>query len=151
RKLNPAIPRDLETIVLKATDREPMRRYQTARALSDDLKRFVDDKPIHARQASSAERLWRWCRRNPVVASLSAAILTLLVALAIGSTIVAVRFEHMAQQESQLRAGESHQRLLADQARIKAEDARKEAEINLQEAERQKQLAETNFRKARMA
>src|SRR5262245_58045613 len=93
RKLNPTIPRDLETIVLKAVDREPARRYQTARAMADDLKRFVDDKPIHARQASSAERLWRWCRRNPVVASLSAAILTLLVAVAVGSTLVALRFE----------------------------------------------------------
>jgi serine/threonine protein kinase len=85
RKVNPAIPRDLETIVLKTIDHEPSRRYLTARALAEDLKRFVDDKPIHARQASSTERLWRWCRRNPVVASLSAAILLLLVTVAVAS------------------------------------------------------------------
>jgi serine/threonine-protein kinase len=149
RKINPMIPRDLETIVLKATDREPSRRYQTARALADDLKRFVDDKPIHARQASSAERLWRWCRRNPAVASLSAAILTLLVGLAVGSTIVALRFENMAKEEARLRTQESELRLLADEARDKAETARQEAENNLQEARRQKQLADSNFRKAR--
>jgi serine/threonine-protein kinase len=151
RKINSSIPRDLETIVLKATDREPARRYPTARALADDLKRFVDDKPIHARQASPAERLWRWCRRNPVVAGLSAAILTLLVALAVGSTIVALRFENMAQEESRLRVQESNLRLLADQARVKAEKAQQEAESNLQEARHQKQLADSNFRKARMA
>jgi serine/threonine-protein kinase len=151
RKINPAIPRDLETIVLKATDREPSRRYRTARALADDLRRFVDDKPIHARQASSAERLLRWCRRNPAVASLSAAILTLLVALAVGSTIVALRFENMAKEESRLRAQENKLRLLADQARVKAETARREAESNLKEAQHQKQLADANFRKARMA
>jgi serine/threonine-protein kinase len=151
RKLNSAIPRDLETIVLKAIEREPSRRYATARALSDDLKRFVDDKPIQARQASAAERWWRWCRRNPVVAGLSAAMLTLLVALAVGSTIVAVRFESMAQEESRLRNKESMLRQIADQERDKAEDARKEAVTNLAEAQRQKKLAEENLRKARMA
>jgi serine/threonine-protein kinase len=151
RKINPAIPRDLETIVLKAIEREPARRYATARALAEDLKRFVDDKPIQARQASQAERLWRWCRRNPVVAGLSAAVLTLLVAVAVGSTVVALRFEKMANEESRLRDKENKLRLLADEARSKAEDARKEAENNLEEARRQKKLAEENFHKARMA
>ena len=57
RKINKAIPRDLETIVLKAIEREPGRRYPTAAALADDLKRFVDDKPIQARRVSKRKRL----------------------------------------------------------------------------------------------
>ena len=151
RKINSAIPRDLETVVLKAIEREPSRRYATARALAEDLKRFVDDKPILARQASLAEQWWRWCRRNPVVASLSAAMLLLLVALAIGSTIVAIRFESQAKEEKRLRDKENMLRQIADKERDKAEDARKEAETNLGEAQRQKKLAEDNLRKARMA
>jgi serine/threonine protein kinase/WD40 repeat protein/tetratricopeptide (TPR) repeat protein len=70
RKIDRAIPRDLETIVLKATAREPALRYQAAAALADDLTRFLDDRPILARRASVRERAWRWCRRNPVEAGL---------------------------------------------------------------------------------
>src|SRR5262249_18325505 len=65
RRVNPAVPRDLETIVLKAIARDPAHRYQTAAELADDLKRFVEDRPIQARRASLRERFWRWCRRNP--------------------------------------------------------------------------------------
>jgi serine/threonine protein kinase/Flp pilus assembly protein TadD len=83
RKVNPAVPHDLETIVLKTIDRDPSRRYQTAAAMVEDLKRFVEDRPIRARRVSRGERLWRWCRRNPAVASLlTALVLTLLVGLA---------------------------------------------------------------------
>jgi serine/threonine protein kinase len=60
RQLNRAVPRDLETIVLKAIDRDPARRYQTAQELAEDLKRFVDDRPIRARRAGMGERLGRW-------------------------------------------------------------------------------------------
>ena len=69
RKLNDRIPRDLETICLKAMAKEPGRRYATAAELGEDLRRFLDDKPIKARPASAFERAWRWCRRNPVLAS----------------------------------------------------------------------------------
>jgi serine/threonine protein kinase len=75
RKVNPAVPRDLETIVLKATARDPGRRYPTAQALAADLRRFLEDRPIRARRTTPTERLWRWCRRNPAVASLAAALL----------------------------------------------------------------------------
>jgi tetratricopeptide (TPR) repeat protein len=83
RQVRPEIPRDLETIVLKATAHEPERRYPSAEELAADLQCFLEDRPIQARRATGPERLWRWCRRNPVVASLSttAAILLLLVAL----------------------------------------------------------------------
>jgi WD40 repeat protein/serine/threonine protein kinase len=81
RKLNPAVPRDLETVVLKAIARDPAQRYQTPTELADDLKRFVEDRPIRARRAGAGERLWRWCRRNPALASLLALVQIALLAL----------------------------------------------------------------------
>jgi tRNA A-37 threonylcarbamoyl transferase component Bud32 len=136
-----SVPRDLETIVLEAIEREPQRRYQTAAQMSDDLRRFMEDRPISARRVGVAERCWRWCRRNPAVASLSAVLLLLLIGIAAGSTVMAVRFEGQARQEAQLHT-------LAETAHIRADEARTEALANLQEAERQKDRAETNFKEA---
>ena len=86
RELVPHLPRDLETIVTKAIDREPARRYATAAALADDLQRFLDDKPIKARRITAAEQAWRWARRNPAVASLAAGWFVALVAGLAGVT-----------------------------------------------------------------
>src|SRR5207247_1381801 len=80
RKVNPAVPRDLETIVLKAIARDPGQRYQTATELAEDLKRFVDDKPVRARRVSDVERVWRWGRRNPAVALLLASLVLVVAA-----------------------------------------------------------------------
>jgi WD40 repeat protein len=74
RRLDPSVPRDLETIVHNAIEKEPAHRYASARQMTDDLQRFIDDRPIAARRSSSAERLMRWCRRNPVIATLTAAV-----------------------------------------------------------------------------
>jgi WD40 repeat protein/serine/threonine protein kinase len=87
RALDPRIPRDLETIVLKAIEKEPGRRYQTAEELAHDLRCLLEDRPIRARRSAPWERTWRWCRRNPWIAVsaftaagfLIAACLTLLV------------------------------------------------------------------------
>ncbi len=85
RRLDPTIPRDMETIVLKATAREPNHRYPTAGALADDLQRFLDDRPIRARPVSLFERGWRWARRNRATAALSAtAALAVFVAAVVG-------------------------------------------------------------------
>jgi WD40 repeat protein/serine/threonine protein kinase len=80
RKVNPAVPRDLETVVLKAIAREPAHRYQTPAEMAADLQRFVEDRPVRARRASEAERLWRWCRRNPLPAGLLAALVLVFLA-----------------------------------------------------------------------
>src|SRR5262249_33103727 len=81
-KENPEVPRDLETVVLKAIDREPARRYQSAGELGEDLQRYLEDRPIRARRASLGELAWRWCRRNPAVAGLTATVAVLLIAVA---------------------------------------------------------------------
>jgi eukaryotic-like serine/threonine-protein kinase len=86
RKRDPRIPRDLETIVLKAAAKEPGNRYPTAEALAEDLRRFLGDRSIQARPATSAERTWRWCRRNPLVATLGAALGLILVGSVVGLT-----------------------------------------------------------------
>jgi serine/threonine protein kinase/WD40 repeat protein/Flp pilus assembly protein TadD len=91
RKLDPRIPRDLETVILKCLAKDPAERYPTAEALAEDLRRFLADRPIKARRVSDAERLWRWCRRNPAVASLLAAVVVLLTAAAVGGTILSWR------------------------------------------------------------
>src|SRR5262249_31974905 len=65
RSIDPRIPRDLETIVLKAIEKDPGDRYATADAMAEDLRRFLDDEPILARRAGAPERYLRWARRHP--------------------------------------------------------------------------------------
>jgi serine/threonine protein kinase len=91
RKLHVQIPRDLETVVLKATARMPEQRYQTPDELAEDLRRFIDYRPVRARRSSVVEKLWRWCRRNPAVAGLTAAAALFLLLGSVISTVFGVR------------------------------------------------------------
>src|SRR5258708_36161747 len=69
-RLQPYVPRDLETICLKCLQKQPGLRYLTAQALADDLRRYLNHEPIMARPPGPAQRLWKWCVRYPVPASL---------------------------------------------------------------------------------
>ncbi len=86
RSLQRSLPRDLETICLKCLHKDPARRYGSASALADDLDRFLNDRPIQARPAGLGERGWRWCRRNPVMATLTASVSVLLVVAVVVAT-----------------------------------------------------------------
>ncbi len=118
RTMAPGIPRDLETVVLKAMAREPGHRYATAGELAEDLGRFLEDRPIRARRASKLEHAWRWSRRNPAVATLSATALLLLLALITAGSVGYVRRTQALATESRLRA--------------QAEDESRRAEANSQ-------------------
>lgn len=118
RRLNPEIPRDLETIILKATARDPARRYSTAKELADDLRNFLEDKPIKARRITLRERLVRWCRRNPALASSLAASAAIFL---IGFALVAWKW----QEERSARAAAD---LARTDAENKAEEIRRAAE-----------------------
>jgi tetratricopeptide (TPR) repeat protein len=86
RRLNRAIPGELETIVLKAMEKNPADRYGTAQELADDLERWLKDEPIRARRPTVVQRLRRWSRRHrPVVTALAAFVLTALVLVVGGS------------------------------------------------------------------
>jgi WD40 repeat protein/serine/threonine protein kinase/tetratricopeptide (TPR) repeat protein len=80
-RLAPRLSRDVETITLKCLEKEPARRYSSAVALANDLRRVLDGEPILARPVSFWEKGWKWARRRPVVAALIVAVHLLLVAL----------------------------------------------------------------------
>jgi eukaryotic-like serine/threonine-protein kinase len=86
RTLVPGLPRDLETIALTCLRKDPRRRYASARALADDLRRWIDGFPIRARPVSKLEHAARWCRRRPAFASLLA-ILAVIVASSLGGLL----------------------------------------------------------------
>ena len=97
RAVDRRVPRDLETVVLKAMAKEPAERYPSAGQMAEDLRRFLADRPIRARRASSWERAWRWARRNPAVAALLAAVVTLSVAIAAGASASRARLADSAE------------------------------------------------------
>src|ERR1051326_1693765 len=97
RLLEPSVPVDLETICLKCLDKEPGRRYATAQELSEELSRFLCDQPIQARPLNRAEKLWRWRRRHPAVAGLTALAGLLLIGIALVSVVSALRLNRANQ------------------------------------------------------
>jgi WD40 repeat protein len=100
--IRPGLDRDLETVVLKCLEKEPGRRYPSAESLADDLDRWLAGEPITARPSGSLARAWKWARRNPAVATLTAAVGALLMALLIGSIATAVRLAAAARSSQGL-------------------------------------------------
>jgi len=125
-RLRPRLPRDRETICLKCLRKEPAKRYASALAIAEDLRRFLDGRPILARRITSTEQFWRWCRRNPWLAGANVTAAALTTILALGATITAVTFraqrdEILLSEKQQRQARtETRQQLfkaLQDQAR----------------------------------
>ncbi|QEH39156.1 Serine/threonine-protein kinase pkn5 [Aquisphaera giovannonii] len=131
RSRDPRIPRDLETIVLKAIEKDPAHRYATAEAMAEDLQRFLDDQPVLARRARAAERYARWARRNPSVAVLGGVLTAVLLAATASSVLVARRMAALAEVNEGAATSEREARLDATAAREQADLQRERAERHL--------------------
>lgn len=117
RQIDGRIPIDLETVITRATHKEPGRRYETAEQFEADLNRFLDGLPVRARQATTSQRVISWAKRNPVVSGLVSLLVMGLVAAAIGSTYAAFAFRDIAN--------------VASESAIQAEEAREQTRQTL--------------------
>jgi WD40 repeat protein/tRNA A-37 threonylcarbamoyl transferase component Bud32 len=121
RRLQPTVPRDLETICLKCLEKDPSMRYATAEALADDLAAWAEGRTIKARAAGPAERTLRWAKRNPAVAVLS--VLVCLVALT-GLTGIVWGWDEARRNAAKAEANAREAEANAEAARLAASDAR---------------------------
>ena len=97
RRLNSALPKDLETICLKCLEKQPTKRYATASALADDLNRYLKHEPIKARPIGIVGRTWRWSKRNPAAALAT----SLIVFVAVAAPISALKQRSLARRASE--------------------------------------------------
>ncbi len=137
------VPRDLETVILKAIDKDAKRRYPTADAMAEDLRRFLDDEPILGRRQSHSERYVRWARRHPGIAIMGAVLTAVLVLATVASLVGAGRMAALAETNERVANGEHAANLLA-------QSALKTADANRLDAEAQRDCAERNLYIARI-
>ena len=134
RGIDPRIPRDLETIVLKSIDKDPKHRYQSADELCEDLRRFIHDEPITARRTSVPERLIRWSLRNRGLAAALASACLLLISVTVVSIAAAQTQKALAEDNRNLADDNELRRQSADQARKEAEEKNDQLERLLLES-----------------
>jgi WD40 repeat protein/serine/threonine protein kinase len=151
RKLDPRIPRDLETIVLKAAAKEVDRRYASAAELADDLRRYLAEEPILARRVGTSERMVKWARRHPAVACL----LTLLLVLgAVAFGLVTWEWREAEQMRAAAESSREEAQELAEAEKKAAAEADKQTQAAQQARARMANAlgeAETQTRVARKA
>lgn len=157
QKVNRETPRDLVTIIHKAIDREPSRRYASAEDLASDLQRFLDDEPILARRQTQLERYWRWARHNPGIAVLGGVLTAVLVLVAVASLLAAGHFNRLRLNEAKSAESERDARReaeLSQQAealeRQQAEESKVSALAALKEADNQREITQQNLYFAQM-
>ncbi len=122
---NPGVPADLAMIVTKALAKEPSNRYETAWHLADDLRRFLEGKPIAARRVGPVGRSWRWCWRKPVVAGLIAG---LALALVVGFAGITWNWREAVRRGRFLVVAEKNARAEANNARKAEQEALRQSE-----------------------
>jgi serine/threonine-protein kinase len=144
-KLLPKLSRDLETICLKALQKEPEKRYTTAAEFAEDLRRFRAGEPILARAVGRAERVWRWCRRKPVVAGLLAAVVVTLLGGTATSTWFGIDARSAAAATALARDDAEAKRQLAEESAELARSNERLAEANADLARQQRDHALTAF------
>ncbi len=148
RRWNPAIPHELETILLKLTAKEPQARYGTAQELADDLRRFLENRPIRARRPSLVERVAKWARRNRGLVTV--AVVMLLVSLVLLGVAVVLIEGQRRRALTNYREAETQRGLANDRARQVSEKSQ-ELEWQLYVSLVNQALAEWSANNVRLA
>ena len=148
RSIDASIPRDLETITLKACSTDPAHRYQTAAEFAADLRNFMDEMPVQARHVTSAERLWRWSRRNPVTAALSGLSFALLIAVAAVTAVGNYRTGLALAEAQRERKNAESERNLAQTERNNAQTERNKALAAATKAQEEEEHAKQESERA---
>jgi hypothetical protein len=142
RRLRPDLPRDLETICLKALAKQPEERYPSCREFARDLRRWLEDQPILARRLRPSERLRRWYRRQPALAWMVSGVVFCLLLTAAVATASALRSAAVVQHEQEFRHSAEQSTAAEMQARQAAEQAERDQVAARNQLEEQKQRTE---------
>ncbi len=134
-RLQPKVPRDLETICLKCLNRDPAKRYADAGSLADDLQRFLGNKPIRARPAGMVERALKWARRRPAAAALIAVLVVSVFGFLGGLLWHNAQLHEAAERERELAGAAERARIAAQSHAAEADKQRRTAEENLAKAQ----------------